>query len=216
MKDVIVLFGKPGAGKGTRLSEFLEGRSDQFEVLSVGNLLRKARAEQTELGKKASAYMDAGQLVPDNIINAIAIEGIKNAEKPIFTDGFPRTVAQAKAMLAAGVYPSIVVEFWVEDELVVERSRNRIVCPSCGEPYTLGDFKPPKVKGICDKCNNALVTRADDAEAVVRRRLEVYQDETYPVLQVFVSAGIPVFTINNSDAETAQTRFAVLMDSCNL
>ena len=136
MENVIVLFGKPGAGKGTRLSEFLEGREEQFEVLSVGNLLRKARKEQTELGKKASYYMDAGLLVPDDIINAIVIEGLKSAKKTIFTDGFPRTVAQAEAMLQAGIRPAVVVEFWVTDEVVVERSHNRIVCESCGEPYT--------------------------------------------------------------------------------
>ena len=213
MKNVIVLFGKPGAGKGTRLSEFLEGRESQFDVLSVGNLLRKARAEQTELGKKASAYMDAGQLVPDDIINAIAIEGLKNADKPIFTDGFPRTVAQAEAMLNAGIRPAIVIEFWVDDELVVERSRNRIVCSSCGEPYTLSSFKAPKVEGVCDKCGNTLIRRADDEESVVRNRLEVYQNETYPVRQVFIDDGIHVATINNSDAETAKAHFEVLMNS---
>lgn len=215
MKDVIVLFGKPGAGKGTRLSEFLEKKGSMFEVLSVGNLLRKAKAEQTELGKKAAAYMDAGELVPNDIINAIAIEGLKNAQKPIFADGFPRTVAQAEAMIQAGLYPAIVVEFWVEDDLVVERSRNRIVCKDCGEPYTLGDFKPSKVKGICDKCGGLLIRRPDDEEAVVRNRLQIYQDETHPVLQVFEDAGIPVVTVNNSDPETAQTCFTVLMNACD-
>lgn len=213
MGKVIVLFGKPGAGKGTRLSEFLKGREDQYDVLSVGNLLRKARKDQTELGKRAESYMDSGQLVPDDIINAIVIEGLKNAEKPIFTDGFPRTVAQAKAMLQAGIYPAIVIEFWVDDEVVVERSRNRIVCESCGEPYTLSDFKPPKVEGICDKCGGKLIRRSDDEEDVVRKRLEVYQNETYPVKKVLVDEEVIVATINNSDAETAQTHFEFFLDS---
>ena len=213
MGKVIVLFGKPGAGKGTRLSEFLKGREDQYDVLSVGNLLRKARKDQTELGKRAESYMDSGQLVPDGIINAIVIEGLKNAEKPIFTDGFPRTVAQAKAMLQAGIYPAIVIEFWVDDEVVVERSRNRIVCESCGEPYTLSDFKPPKVEGICDKCGGKLIRRSDDEEDVVRKRLEVYQNETYPVKKVLVDEEVIVATINNSDAETAQTHFEFFLDS---
>lgn len=213
MEKVIVLFGKPGAGKGTRLSEFLKGREDQYDVLSVGNLLRKARKDQTELGKRAKSYMDAGQLVPDDIINAIVIEGLKNAEKPIFTDGFPRTVAQAEAMLDAGIFPAIVIEFWVDDDVVVERSRNRIVCESCGEPYTLSNFKPPKVEGICDKCGGKLIRRSDDEEDVVRRRLEVYQNETYPVKKVLVDEEVIFATIDNSDAKTARTNFEFLLDS---
>ena len=213
MGKVIVLFGKPGAGKGTRLSEFLKGREEQYDVLSVGNLLRKARKEQTELGKRAETYMDAGKLVPDGIINAIVIEGLKNSEKPIFTDGFPRTVAQAEAMLQAGIYPAIVIEFWVDDDVVVERSRNRIVCESCGEPYTLGSFKPPKVEGICDKCSGKLIRRSDDEEPVVRRRLEVYQNETYPVKKVLVDEDVIVTTINNSDSEAARIYFEFLLDS---
>ena len=207
MENVIVLFGKPGAGKGTRLSEFLESRANQFEVFSVGNLLRKAIADGTELGKKAKTYMDAGQLVPDDIINAIAIQGLKNAKKPIFTDGFPRTVAQAEAMILAGISP-LVIEFYVDDEVVLERSRNRIVCKSCGEPYTLGDFKPPKKEGICDKCGSELVRRADDEETVVRKRLDVYQNETYPVLDFLSSLGIRSLSIDNNDPENAKRMFA--------
>ena len=94
MKKVI-LFGKPGAGKGTRLSAFLEGREEDFEVLSVGNLLRKAVKEQTILGKRAKVFMDSGRLVPDNIINEIVIQGISQTSKNVFIDGFPRTVGQA-------------------------------------------------------------------------------------------------------------------------
>lgn len=213
MENVIVLFGKPGAGKGTRLSEFLEGRAGQYDILSVGNLLRKARKEQTELGQRASKYMDAGFLVPDDIINAVVIDGLKNAKKPIFTDGFPRTVPQAKAMLEAGVRPAMVIEFYVNDDIVVERSRNRIVCKSCGEPYTITGFKPPKVKGVCDKCRSELIKRADDEEQVVRHRLEVYQKETHPVLEVLADANIPIITINNANPETARKQFAELMAS---
>lgn len=208
---LIVLFGKPGAGKGTRLSEFLEGKEDQFEILSVGNLLRKARKEQTELGKRASSYMDSGQLVPDDIINAIVIEGIKSAEKTLFTDGFPRTVGQAEAMLEAGIYPDKVIEFYVDDSVVLERSRNRIVCQSCGEPYTISGFKPPKVDGICDKCGGNLIKREDDCEEVVLNRLEVYQSETYPVLDVLAKANVQIHTIDNSCPETARKQFADLL-----
>ena len=213
MNNIIVLFGKPGAGKGTRLSEFMEGKENQFEILSVGNLLRKARKEQTELGQKASSYMDAGKMVPDDIINAVVIEGLKNAEKDMFTDGFPRTVAQAKAMLEAGIRPAMVIEFDVDDTIVLERAQNRIVCQSCGEPYTKTGFKPPKVEGICDKCGGTLVKRADDREEVVLERLEVYQKETYPLLDVLAKADIKIYTIDNSNAETAKVQFAELMAS---
>ncbi len=210
MKNVIVLFGKPGAGKGTRLGEFLKGREEDFDVLSVGNLLRAARKDQTELGKKAAAYMDAGQLVPDDIIIDIVIEWLKEATKPVFTDGFPRTVAQAEALLKAGICP-MVIEFYVDDEVVVERSHNRIVCKSCGETYTLTGFKPPKEEGICDKCGSELVKRADDEESVVRNRLEVYQKETYPVLNFLANFDIRTFTIDNCDADSASRLFAELV-----
>lgn len=211
MKNVIVLFGKPNAGKGTRLEEFLEGRKQQYEVLSVGNLLRKARAEQTELGKQAAYYMDTGLMVPDDIINAVVIEGIKSCEKTIFTDGFPRTVGQAEAMLKAGIYPDKVIEFYVDDSVILERANNRLICPKCGAAFTANGFKPPKVEGICDKCSSELVKRADDNEAVVRNRLEVYEKETYPVLNFLESYGIRTFTIDNCDAESARRLFSEII-----
>ena len=210
MAKVIVLFGKPGAGKGTRLSEFLEGREEQFEILSVGNLLRKARKEQTELGKKAAVYMDSGELVPDEIINKIVIEAIKEAEKTVITDGFPRTLGQAQAMLEAGVKPDMVVEFYVDDAIVLQRSKIRIVCEKCGESYTTDNFKPPKTEGICDKCGGKLSKRKDDEESIVKNRLEVYQSETYPVLDVFAKANVEIHTIQNEGKE-ASKKFANLL-----
>lgn len=211
MKKVIVLFGKPGAGKGTRLSEFLKGREEEYEILSVGNLLRKARKEETELGKKAGVYMDSGQLVPDAIINEVVIEGIKTAEKSMITDGFPRTVGQAMAMLKAGVYPDMVIDFYVDDEVVLQRARDRIVCEKCGEPYTTNEFKRPKEEGICDKCGGKLVKRDDDKEEVVKERLKVYKQETYPVLKVFEKANVTVHSIDNSCKETSAIKFHNLL-----
>ena len=208
--NVIVLFGKPGAGKGTRLSEFLEGREENYYVLSVGNLLRKARKEQTELGKQASKYMDAGELVPDEIINAIVLEGIKKEQKPVITDGFPRTVAQAEAMLEAGIMPDMVIEFCVDDEVVIQRARDRIVCEACGEPYTTNDFKPPKEEGVCDKCGARLIKRKDDQEETVRNRLVVYEQETYPVLEVLANANVKICSINNASPDSRE-KFQELM-----
>ncbi len=211
MKNVIVLFGKPGAGKGTRLSEFLEGREEQFEVLSVGNLLRRARKERTELGKKAEEYMDSGELVPDEVINKIVFEGINEAKKTVFIDGFPRTIEQAKAMLDEGIYPDLVVEFFVEDDVVIQRAKDRIVCDKCGESYTINYFKSPKVKGICDKCGGKLSRREDDKEDVVRNRLEVYKEKTYPALKVLAEKNIKIYTIDNSH-RNAREKFAKLLN----
>ena len=198
MKNVFVLFGKPGAGKGTRLSEFLNGKESQFEVLSVGNLLRKARKEKTELGKKAESYMDAGLLLPDEIVNEIIIEAINKSEKSIILDGSPRTVVQAMLLLEAGIYPKKVINFEVDDETVIERTKYRIVCESCGESYTTNGFKPPKVEGICDRCGGVLTKRKDDEEEVVRNRLKVYQNQTYPALNVFEDNNVEICTIDNT------------------
>ena len=206
MKNVFVLFGKPGAGKGTRLKKFLKGRKNEFDAASVGDLLRKAREDKTELGQKAASYMDSGLLVPD----ALVIEGLQNAEKPIFIDGFPRTIVQAEAMIKAGICP-VVIEFYVDDEVVFERARDRIVCKSCGATYTLSSFDPPKKEGICDKCGGKLGKRSDDRDDVVSKRLKVYEQDTYPVLDFLESYGIRTFTIDNCDAESASRLFAELV-----
>ena len=211
MKSVIVLFGKPDAGKGTRLSEFLEGREEQYEVLSVGNLLRKARKEQTELGKKAQAYMDSGKLVPDEIINKIIIEGIEKAQKTVLLDGSPRTVCQAELMLEAGLYPAKVINFYVDDDTVLQRAKHRIVCEDCGESYTTNEFKRPKMEGICDKCGGKLSRRKDDEEDVVRHRLEEYREQTEPALDVFTNNAICIYTIDNTRDDAGEKFAAILL-----
>ena len=213
MQNVYVLFGKPGAGKGTRMDEFLKKTDKKFNILSVGNMLRQARADNTELGKKAAPFMDSGSMVPDDIINGIVIEGIKNSEYPILSDGFPRTVGQAYAMLKAGIVP-VVIEFDVEDEVVIQRARDRIVCENkkCSETYTTNNFKPPIVEGICDKCGSRLVRRADDDPEIVRNRLSVYRTETLPVLDVLRKHDVKVYTIDNSKPETAKKQFEEIMN----
>ena len=216
MGKLIVLFGKPGVGKDTRLSEFLKGREGEFDVLSVGNLLRKECADGTDLGQRAASYMDSGDLVPDDIILEVVLKGLKaaqTAEKPIISNGFPRNVAQAEAMLQAGIYPALVIEFYVDDEVVVERARNRIVCEFCGESYTLTNFHPPKQEGVCDICGGRLIKRFDDKESIVRNRLEVYRTKTYPALEVMAEEDIIIATIDNSDAVSASKNFEFLVES---
>lgn len=209
-KIIDLLFGKPGVGKGTRLGEFLKGKGGVFEVISPGNSLRKARKEQTELGRQAESYMNSGALVPDEIINEIVIDAIRNAKNPIIIDGFPRTVGQAAAMLEAGFLPRQVIELYVDDEVVIRRAKDRIVCSNCGEPYTTNDFKPPRMQGVCDKCGGALVRRTDDEEEVVKERLKVYREKTYPVKEFFSDNGVQINTIDNSSPDAGE-KFANLM-----
>ena len=211
MPKVIVLFGKPGAGKGTRMSEFLATTSKKFNILSVGNLLRQARADNTELGQKAATFMDNGFLVPDDIINEIVIEGIKKSEFPIISDGFPRTRGQALAMLDAGIKP-VVINFEVDDNVVIQRAKDRLICKNCGEPYTTNNFKPPLVEGVCDKCGGPLHRRHDDNPEVVEHRLRVYKSETLPVLELLLNYNVEVYTIDNSNPETAKNQFAEIMN----
>lgn len=197
---VIIPLGPPNTGKGTRISEVIREWGDEYESLSVGNMLRAEVKNQTPLGKEAKAYMDSGELVPDQIIIAMFLEKIKSTKKNLFFDGFPRTVGQAQAMLDAGVIPDLVIDLKVEEEVIIARSRDRLVCSGCGETYTqMSSFKRPKKEGVCDKCNSLLQRRKDDAdESIVKNRLRVYEQETRPVLEFLKSAGVEIHTIDNS------------------
>ena len=212
MPEIIVLFGKPGAGKGTRSDEFLATTDKTYKLLSVGDTLREALANQTELGLKAESYMKSGALVPDDVIIPMVIDAIKTSTEPIISDGFPRTVGQAQAMLDAGIVP-MVIEFYVEDNVVIQRIKDRIVCKNkkCNKTYTLSSYKPPKVPGICDVCGSPVGRRPDD-ELAMENRLEVYRNETLPVLNFLCEHGIDVHTIDNSNAEQARVQFAKLMN----
>ena len=144
------------------------------------------------------------------------LKGLKeaiNAKKPIISNGFPRNVAQAKAMLQAGIYPDLVIEFWVDDEVIYDRARNRIVCESCGASYTLNTFNPPKQDGVCDKCGGKLIRRSDDDDSVVTNRLEVYRTQTHPALEVLADADVIIAKIDNNDAVSASKNFEFLLDS---
>lgn len=210
MKSTLVVFGMPGVGKGTRLSNFLDGRDGEYELMSVGNMLRAARAAGSELGLKAASYMDQGLLVPGEIVNGVVLEGMKNADKNLITDGFPRTIEQAKAMLEADIIPSVVIELVAPREVVLDRALNRIVCKKCGEAYTLNDYHPPKVEGICDKCGGEVGRRKDDEEETVLERFAVYEQDTLPLLKVLEEAGVEICTIDTT-ASDVDEQFETLM-----
>ncbi len=188
----IVLLGAPGAGKGTHCKRI----ADRYGLLhlSSGDILRRERAAGTELGKKAQSYMDAGALVPDDLIVEMMSQAMKNAPSGFVLDGFPRTVNQAevldRALAAKGGGIDVVMNLLVDDGIVVARITGRRSCPTCGAVYHVKNM-PPKVDGICDKDGARLVQRPDDTEEVVRNRLETYYRQTEPVVGYY-KAGRPV------------------------
>jgi adenylate kinase len=191
---VLILLGPPGVGKGTqavRLADDLKGAH-----VSTGDLLRAARRNGTELGQRAQKFMDAGELVPDHLILDLVKEhlgGVSNGAHVLF-DGFPRTTAQATGLDAvlehSGRRVDLVVLFEAPDETIVKRLSGRRSCPKCGAVYNTF-FSPPKVEGKCDRCGSALEQRADDNAATIRRRLEVYREQTAPLVEFYEKAGAP-------------------------
>jgi adenylate kinase len=156
--------------------------------------------------------MEGGELVPDRLIIKMFLDKLNNSKKNLFFDGFPRTVGQAQAMLDAGVIPDFVIELKVEEEVIIARSRDRLVCSGCGERFTqTRSFKRSKKECICDKCGKELQRRKDDAdERVVRNRLRVYEQETRLVLGFLKGAGVSICTIDNS-SEDAGEKFKELI-----
>ena len=188
----IVLFGPPGAGKGTQASLLAEKYGAQR--IATGDILREAVAKETPVGLKAKSHMDRGELVPDDVVIAIAKDKLGSiGDAGFILDGFPRTIAQARALDGAlediGKPLDAVVNLRVDEEELVRRLSGRRVCPGCGEPYHV-DSKQPTVEGKCDKCGGDLVGRADDRPEAIRNRLSVYKSPTSPVLGYYEGAGI--------------------------
>jgi adenylate kinase len=188
VQKIIVMFGPPGAGKGTQ-AKFL---SDKLAVpqISTGDILRDAVKRGTPLGNEAQTYMNRGALVPDEIVVGITEERTKEKDcaDGFILDGFPRTIAQAdaleKLLEKRGTPITQVINLKVSDNEIAKRSASRRVCKSCGTIYNL-QVNPPKVDGKCDACGGELVQREDDKEEVVRKRLKVYSDQTKPLLKFY-------------------------------
>ena len=190
MKKLIILIGKPGAGKGTLISNFLPEHGD-YEVLSPGNMFRAECAKRSRLGKKIAKSMESGELLPDDIVNEVVFKAISESDKNVILDGYPRTLTQAEAMLKNRFIPDKIVEVFVEDEEVKRRVEKRVICKKCQRSFNL-DFMKPKKEGICDECGGKLEFRADDKPEVVEKRLLDYHQKTAPVIKFFAESSIEV------------------------
>lgn len=185
----LIMLGPPGAGKGTQAKR-LAAKLDVPQI-STGDMLREARALNTELGQKAAKYMDNGDLVPDEVVIGIVDERLKRPDTTGYIlDGFPRTLEQATALQRQGHEVDHVILVDVDEDVIVDRITGRLTCQNCGAVYHR-THNPPKVEGVCDKCGEAaLVVREDDRESVVRNRQSVYKSDTQPLVSFYEKQGL--------------------------
>ncbi len=185
----LMFLGAPGAGKGTQA----ENVSEKYHIpaISTGALLREAMSAGTELGQKAKSYVTVGALVPDDVVIGIIKERLADSDckNGFILDGFPRTVAQAKALDEMGISMDGVISIEVPDEKIVTRMGGRRLCGKCGASYHT-EYKPAAVDGICDKCGGELIIRADDKPEVVKSRLVTYHEQTEPLKDFYAAKGV--------------------------
>ena len=208
----IILFGAPGAGKGTQSSLLVE--RDLMTQISTGDLFRAAIKNKTELGVKAQSYMDKGELVPDSIVIGMVEEVLKDGSGSFILDGFPRTVTQAEALdgllkkLQVKIGKAIFLE--VPYEILLKRLTGRRVCKSCNTVYHI-ESKPNKKAGICDSCGGEVVQRNDDKEDVIANRLKAYEEFTMPLKNYYKKTGLYVEVDGNRDTENVYKSIRALM-----
>ena len=193
----LILLGAPGAGKGTQGAIIRDKLN--IPIISTGDMIRSAIRNQTEVGKKAKAFVDDGKLVPDDVVVAIVKERLSQQDcaNGYILDGFPRTIAQAEALDRMGVVIDKVIDLEVADEVIVGRLSGRCVCTDCGSTYHVTNI-PPKKEGICDKCGTALSIRKDDVPETISNRLAVYHEQTAPLQSYYKQKGV-LFAIKGDD-----------------
>lgn len=184
----IIFLGAPGAGKGTQAEIVSEKLS--IPTVSTGNIIRAALKDETEMGVKAKEYIEAGKLVPDEVVIGIIKDRLSESDcaNGFILDGFPRTIPQAEALDEMGIVIDKVIDIEVPDERIAERMSGRRVCKACGSSYHT-EYKKPAKEGICNACGGELVRRKDDAPETVLERLKVYHEETEPLKEYYAGKG---------------------------
>lgn len=184
----LILLGAPGAGKGTQAEIICEKLS--IPTVSTGNIIRAAMKNGTEMGLKAKAFVEAGNLVPDEVVIGIIKERLSedDCKNGFILDGFPRTIPQAEALDKMGIEIDRVISIEVDDEKIAARMSGRRVCPACGASYHL-EYKKPEKDGICNLCSAALIQRKDDEPKTVLDRLAVYHEQTEPLKDYYAKSG---------------------------
>lgn len=208
----LILLGAPGAGKGTQAEKICEKLS--IPAVSTGNMLREAMANGTEMGLKAKSFIDAGKLVPDEVVIGIINERLKqeDCQNGFILDGFPRTIPQTEALDEMGVRIDKVIDIEVPDEKIAARLSGRRVCLKCGATYHT-EFKKPKADGVCDACGDSLVQRKDDMPETVLDRLKTYHEQTEPLKGFYEKKGIlRVVEGQEEVADTTALTFKALED----
>ncbi len=205
----IIFLGAPGAGKGTQ-AELVSKKLD-IPAVSTGQIIREALASGSPMGLKAKKFIEAGNLVPDEVVIGIVKERLakSDCDKGFILDGFPRTVPQAEALDAMGVTLDCVISLEVSDEAIIERMSGRRVCPKCGKSYHIA-YKPSPKGDFCE-CGEALTVRSDDKPEVVASRLEVYHSTTEPLKDFYREKG-NLITVDGAEEleETTKRTFAAL------
>ena len=199
----LILLGAPGAGKGTQ-AEIICAKLN-IPSISTGNILRAAVKEGTEMGLKAKSFMDAGALVPDEVIIGILKERLAQDDcaNGFILDGVPRTIPQAEAMESMGIAIDCALSIEVEDSVIIKRMSGRRTCKDCSATFHI-ESNPPKVEGKCDFCGGELTIRKDDAEETVKARLETYHRETEPLKAFYETRGL-LKTVENQPSIEATT-----------
>ncbi|MEM3731546.1 MAG: nucleoside monophosphate kinase [Candidatus Bathyarchaeia archaeon] len=195
-----VIFGPPGSGKGTYASR-LQSKLN-VEVIATGDIFRKIIKEETDLGRKVREYVEKGLLVPDDLVIEVLKQRINKIPrgKGFILDGYPRTLEQAKAFEKIAKV-DVIIQLVVPEWIIIERLSSRRICKNCGEVYNIRYLKP-KRDMLCDKCGGPLYQRSDDTPEVIRKRIEVYEQQTKPILEYYRGKGIPFVEFKTESLET--------------